>query len=105
MSAPVLANSRRLLMVASRRSSASRATVAVSTNHNVPLMRTAPTRNSVIFENAPPSSAPSEIGTSINSILNAWAAAWRRASPLRCRCYGASGESMAASALFNGYRW
>ena len=26
-------------------------------------------------------------------------------SPLRCRCYGASGEGMAPSALFNGYRW
>jgi hypothetical protein len=22
-----------------------------------------------------------------------------------CRCYGASGEGMAPSALFNGYRW
>jgi hypothetical protein len=25
--------------------------------------------------------------------------------PLLCRCYGASGEGMAPSALFNGYRW
>src|ERR1700730_17716938 len=25
--------------------------------------------------------------------------------PVLCRCYGAGGEDMAPSALFNGYRW
>jgi hypothetical protein len=28
----------------------------------------------------------------------------RLAGRLMCRCYGASGEGMAPSALFNGYR-